>query len=216
MEEMIRKFLEVCSGDGYGYGRGYGYGYGDGSGSGDGDGYGRGRGSGYGDGRGDGSGDLFGVVLNSHKIHNIDGVKTIIYSVHKDCAKGAIVNDDLTLTPCYIVKRQNFFAHGDTIHKAQEAINQKLLQNMPIEERIKAFREKFKSGISYYPIKAFYEWHNTLTGSCEMGRNQFAKEHNVDLNSKMTVKEFILLTENAYGGDIIKMLKPYYFEEDKP
>ena len=209
MEEMIRKFVEVCSGSGYGYGSGSGDGSGDGYGS----GYGYGSGDGYG--YGYGSGSLFGAVLNSHKIHNIDGVATIIYSVHKDCAKGAIVNDDLTLTPCYVVKRGNTFAHGETLREAMAALNDKLFADMPVEERIKVFCEEFKPN-TVYSNRLFYDWHNKLTGSCEMGRSQFAKEHDVDLDSGMTVEEFIKLTENAFGGEIIKMLKSYYCAEEKP
>ncbi len=40
-----------------------------------------------------------------------------------------------------------------------------------------------------------------------MGRQQFAKYHNVDLKGEMTVEEFITLTKNAFGGDIIKKLE---------
>jgi len=168
---------------------------------------------GSGSGSGSGSG-LVGTIINSNKVYDIDGVATIIYRVYKDCAKGAIVNDDLTLTPCYVVKRSNVFAHGATLRKAVAALNDKLFADMPVEERIKAFCEEFMPKIAY-SNKTFYEWHNKLTGSCEMGRTQFAKEHNVDLEAVMTVEEFIKLTENAFGGKIIKMLKPYY-EEDKP
>lgn len=57
MEEQIRKFLSIYSGDGYGDGYGYGSGYGSGDGSGSGSGYGDGSGDGYGDGSGYGYGD---------------------------------------------------------------------------------------------------------------------------------------------------------------
>lgn len=191
MKEMIQRFDEVCSGIGWG------------------------SGNGNESGNGIGWGPLFGAVLNSHKIYNIDGVATIIYRVCKDCAKGAIVNDDLTLTPCYVVKRGNVFAHGETLRNAMAALNDKIFADMPVEERIKAFREEFKPN-TIYSNRLFYDWHNKLTGSCEMGRTQFAKEHEVDLDSGMTVEAFIKLTENAYGGHVIQMLKPHYFEEDKP
>lgn len=37
------------------------------------------------------------------------------------------------------------------------------------------------------------------------------KTHNIDINNDvMTVKEFILLSENSYPGDIIKRLKASY------
>lgn len=201
------------SDSGSGYGSGYGYGSGsgyvDGSGHGYGYGYVSGSGNGYGSGSGYGYDGLIGAIINSFKIYNIDDIATIIYRVSGNCAKGAIVNDDLTLTPCYIIKSGNVFAHGSTLHKAREALDDKLFDNMPTEDRVKAFTEKFKPDTAY-SNQLFFDWHHKLTGSCEMGRNQFAKEHGIDLNSEMTVNEFISLTENAYGRNIIKMLKPYY------
>lgn len=53
-----------------------------------------------------------------------------------------------------------------------------------------------------------YEWHHRLTGSCELGRRQFAKDKGIDIeHGSMTVTEFIELTENAYGGEVIRHLK---------
>ena len=40
-----------------------------------------------------------------------------------------------------------------------------------------------------------------------MGRRQFAKDNGVDLDGEMTVEDFIALTKNAFGGDIIKQLE---------
>lgn len=40
-----------------------------------------------------------------------------------------------------------------------------------------------------------------------MGRQQFAKDHGVNLEGEMTVDEFIALTKNTFGGDIIKKLE---------
>ena len=40
-----------------------------------------------------------------------------------------------------------------------------------------------------------------------MGRQQFAKDHNVDLEGEMTVEEFITLTKDTFGGDIIRKLE---------
>mgnify|MGYP000988279633 CR=1 FL=1 len=68
------------------------------------------------------------------------------------------------------------------------------------------FKEKFKLNIKY-PVKDFYEWHHKLTGSCAMGRDNFAEYNNIDVkNDKMTVQEFIKLTQNSFGGDVIKQL----------
>ena len=76
-------------------------------------------------------------------------------------------------------------------------------------ERIRLFVESHEDGKAY-PNQDFFEWHNKLTGSCLMGREQFAREHEVDLEASMTVREFIKLTENAYGGSTIRKLKEFY------
>lgn len=225
LDEKIKAFLTVNSGSGYGYGDGYGYGYGDGSGSGygygygDGDGYGSGYGygSGFGDGYGDGygygsgSGDGYGdgygdgvKSFNRETVYQIDGVNTLIHSVRGNTAHGAILNGDLTLTPCYIVKQDGFFAHGETLREAMEALRDKLFEDMPEDERIDAFlRETDRE--KTYPTQYFYDWHHRLTGSCDMGRKQFARDHGVDLErGVMTLTEFLELTKDAYGGDVIR------------
>ena len=207
------------SGNGFGYGSGYGQVYGCGDGSGDGSGYGSGYGHGYGDGSGNdsGSGNSFGSgngfgygsglkSINSKKIYMVDDIAITISHIHGNAAKGTIINNDLTETPCYIVKEGKYFAHGKTLAEANAALQDKLFDKMSVEKRIAAFWTCHKRGIKY-PTKDFFEWHHKLTGSCLMGRQQFAKDHDVDLNGEMTVEEFIALTKNAFGGDIIKRLE---------
>ncbi len=201
------------SGSGYGYGYGYGsgdgsgsgYGYGDGSGDGSGDGYGSGSGYGYGDGYGDGYGVKF---FNGDPVHTIDDVPTILRHVRGNVAHGAILNLDLTTTPCYVVRQDNRFAHGETLAEAMEALRDKLFEDMPEEERIAAFLRETEDGKAY-PAQYFYDWHHRLTGSCDMGRRQFARDHGIDVeHAAMTLQEFLDLTKNAYGGDVIrKVLK---------
>ncbi len=198
-------------GSGSGDGSGYGFGYGDGSGSGDGSGYGFGYGDGFGSGYGDGSGFGYGdgfcdgiKSFNGAPVYRIDGVNTLIRSVHGNTAHGAILNGNLTLTPCYIVKQDNVFAHGETLREAMEALRDKLFEDMPEDERIDAFlRETDRE--KTYPTQYFYDWHHRLTGSCDMGRKQFARDHGVDLeHGMMTLTEFLELTKAAYGGDVIQ------------
>ena len=229
LDEKIKAFLAASSGSGdgdgsgdgsgSGSGSGYGYGYGSCSGSGDGDGSGDGSGDGYGDdsgygygygygygsGYGYGYGDGSGIKsFNGEPVFRIDGVNTLIRSVRGNTAHGAIVNEDLTLTPCYIVKQENVFAHGETLRGAMEALRDKLFEDMPEDERIDAFlRETDRE--KTYPTQYFYDWHHRLTGSCDMGRKQFARDHGVDLeHGMMTLTEFLELTKDAYGGDVIR------------
>ena len=233
LDDKVKAFLSVTYGSGYGYGSGSGsgdgsgYGYGDGDGSGYGDGYGSGSGDGPGDGSGSGSGDGSGYGygygygygdgdgdgdgygdgiknFNGEAVYKIDGVNTLIRSVRGNTAHGAILNGDLTLTPCYIVKQDNVFAHGKTLREAMEALRDKLFEDMPEDERIDTFlRETDRE--KTYPTQYFYDWHHRLTGSCDMGRKQFARDHGVDLeHGMMTLTEFLELTKDAYGGDVIR------------
>ena len=216
MEKIkIEQFLELNSGDGYGYGSGDGsgggYGSGDGSGGGYGSGYGFDDGYGYGSGDGsrDGSGDGNDTIksINGKKIHCIDGQPTILNSIHKDVARGAILQVDFTLKPCYIVKSRGYFAHGETIKKAMEDLKEKIFNDIDVEEKIDAFLGEFELD-KKYPAHKFYEWHHKLTGSCEMGRKTFVENHNIDLDKdEFTVEEFIELTQNDFGGEVIKELK---------
>ena len=216
MEEIkILEFISSGSGYGYGYHDNYDNGSGDGSGYGSGygysDSYGDGSGNGSGSGSGDGYafGDCYGSNLksiNGKKIYMIDGIAITISHIHGNIAKGTIVNRDLTETPCYIVKEGKYFAHGKTLAEAREGLQDKLFDKMSIEARIMEFWKYHKKGIKY-PTKDFFEWHHKLTGSCLMGRQQFAKDHGVDLDGEMTVEEFIALTKNSFGGDIIKKLE---------
>ena len=202
-------------GDGYGYGSGYGdgdgdgYGCGDGDGSGYGDGYGDGcgYGSGYGSGYGDGYGSGYGIkTFNNYNVFIIDGIQTIITNIMGSYAKGFILESDFNLKPCYIAKGKGLFTHGNTLRKANEDLQNKIMQNLDIDEKIQIVIGEYEHG-KRYSTRDFYKLHNFLTGSCEMGRSQFAKDHNIDLDGEMTMDEFIDLTEEAYGGCVIKQLK---------
>lgn len=200
-------------GDGSGWGNGYGndYGdgwgngcgndYGDGGGCGNGYGWGYDDGSGYGDGRGNGIGKV-----NNKAVYQIDTIPTIIEHILGNVAKGCMLNADLTLTPCYIVKGNGHFAHGETLTEAVESLRSKIFESMNPDEAISAFLEKFDSNKTYAGHD-FYKWHHYLTGSCEMGRNAFVKARGIDLNDTFSVDEFIDICINEYGGEIIKELK---------
>ena len=217
-QEKIERFLAVTRNNGSGYGSGsgdgdgygYGYGYGSGYGSGSGSGYGSGSGSGSGDGDGDGSGIK---AIDGRAVYNIDDVQTVLFQVHGNVAKGAIVQGDLTLEPCFVAKGVNCFAHGETLHEAVQALKEKQMETMPPEERARAFAAEFKAG-ELYPNMSFFSWHHRLTGSCEMGRRQFARDHGIDLSASMTPEDFIRLTMNDFGRDVIRLLLPYYGMEE--
>ena len=184
----------------------YGNGFGDSNGSGDGDGLCCGYGSVDGSGEG---GDVSAMnikTFNGHIIDYIDGVPTIITNIHNNVASGFIIGFDMTLMPCYVAKAGNYFAHGETLKNAVEDAEAKEVREMPIEERIEKFIEVFGSLDSEHTGKEFYDWHHILTGSCRMGRDKFCKENGIDLTKKYSVKYFLNITKNSYGGDIIKQI----------
>jgi hypothetical protein len=224
LENRIIKWLKVDdkNGDGDGYGSGYGngsgngsgdgYGYGSGYGYGNGNGYG--NGSGNGNGYGNGSGNGYGLKsINGKRIWIVDHVATVITAISRNVAKGFIFNKDFTQKPCYIVKSHNKFAHGETIKQAMKDLEEKIFEDMDTEEAINEFRNKFSKDKKYKGI-TFYKWHHILTGSCTMGRDSFVQNHQLNLNKLYTVKEFIELTENDYGREVIRQLKQYYTKEE--
>lgn len=207
-------------GSGAGYGSGGGDGYSNGSGNGFGNGYGCGDGGCYGDGYGCGVGGCGGSYsgkgvneLNGENVHLVDGIQTIIKSVHGNIAQGFILKSDLTLQHCYIVKEQNYFAHGDTLHDAFTSLQEKLeriYDESTEEERIEAFVKKFPNYDTPYSNRDLFDYHNVLTGSCSMGRESFCKDKGINLDGSTTVREFVSLTKDSYGSDTICKLPQAY------
>ena len=197
LEDKIAEFIACnCEGN-----LNNSYGSGHGSGGGSDDGYGSGGGS-----------DDGGIKsLNSQRVYLIDGVNTIIYSVKNNIAKGALINGDFTLNDCYIAKVDNCFAHGKTAHEAFKSAQEKALLKEPIEKRVEMFITEFPNLDEKIHAQELFYWHNILTGSCELGRKHFAKEHDVNIETdSFTPREFIKLTKDAYGGENIKLLEKYY------
>lgn len=227
LETRIKEFLITTSGNGSGLGYGCGYfdrngiffGFGSGdapgkgyiSGDGDSDGCGYCDGYGSGDGAGIGCGVGKGVKeLNGDNVYLIDGIQTIIKSVHGNIAQGFILNSDLTLQPCYIVKENNKFAHGDTLHDAFTSLQEKLYDGSTEEERIEAFVKKFPNYDTPYSNSDLFAYHHVLTGSCRMGRESFCKDKGINLDGSTTVRDFVSLTKDSYGSETIRRLPQAY------
>lgn len=209
----------VCAGydEGMGYGRGSGIGKGRGNGmscridySDDADnnhynGYGYSDGSGIGCGR-----SCLVKEINGNIVYMIDETPTIITSVRNNIAKGFIVKSDLQFEPCYIVKENNQFAHGFTLKDAFMSLQEKLYDDSTEEERIEAFKKQFPEYDVKYNNRDLFVYHHVLTGSCRMGREAFMSNKGLSLDGKTSVREFVKLTQDAYGGDIIKKLPEAY------
>lgn len=200
-ERLIKSILEFIK-PSFGSDSGSGSGKGSGSGS----GYSNGDGFGF----GLGSNKRPGIVqINNMYVFKIDGLPTIITKVRGNIAKGFLLDDDLTLSPCFIAKQNNLFAHGVTLRAAINSLQVKLFGKTPVNERIDLFMKKFKLGKKYKGT-LFFDWHEYLTGSCLEGRKHFIRNNNLSLDNEYTVEEFIKLTENSYGKEIIKELKKAY------
>jgi hypothetical protein len=132
-------------------------------------------------------------------------------SIKKDIALIEIINKDLTTTKTFLAKDGNFFAHGKSIKEAADAAYKKKIINMDVESKINLFVKKFNFN-SVQSNKTFFNWHHTLTGSCYQGRIRFVEEKDIDLNKSMSTKEFLELTKNEYGGDIIKKIIQTYIQ----
>ena len=172
-------------------------------------GYGYGDGDGYGYGDGDGYGYWF-KTLNGQSVDMVDGLPTILTRIIGNAAKGFIIRADLSLAPTFVCKQGNTFAHGETLHKAREALLEKLFDDMPTEERIEAFCAEFKPGVKR-PAMDFFSWHHRLTGSCEQGRREFARQNNVDIDGDvLTPEEFFELTRDSYSGSIIRQTEEVF------
>ena len=173
-------------------------------------GSGYGYGDGYGSGSGYGSGD--GVEsFNGEPVFDIDGVQTILRSIRRNYAYGAILNTDLTLTPCYVARIGDHFAHGATLREAVADATAKDMHGRPVETRIADFIRAFPD--CEKPVKGtdLYKWHNILTGSCKAGRDAWCRDMGLNPEKeKMSPRRFCELTRDSYGGEIIKKLMDAY------
>ncbi len=219
-QQEIERFLAVNPNSmdyGFGCGKGAGYGYKNGNGFGVdeskenrqdlrngccGNGDGKGWGNGYEDGNGFGYGEGTNIdipFINGYPIRFINNLSTLIYQIRGNYAKGAIIDDEFNITPCFIARIDNCFAHGSTLHEADRDAQAKALENSSFEKRIQRFVEKYPDPNKPVPFADLFNWHNILTDSCWRGHKQFVKRHNLDTDAKYTPRFFIELTQKAYG-----------------
>ena len=145
------------------------------------------------------------------KVYYIDGIPCCPRHVRNNFAFVDIIEEkDFSTTPMFIAKGHGLFAHGMTIKEAAIALEEKRVAILGFEERKQEFFEKFLESFNdhdKYPAKEFSLWHGRLTGSCEAGREHFAKEHNINLDEDMiTLAEFFEIVKGAYGWGIIKKI----------
>ena len=192
----------------YGSGYGNGSGYGDGSGNGYGRGYGKGYGKGCGYGNGSGSGDGDGSGYGSGKGYGIkgyvavDGIYCRLLNQKNNCYK---VETFPEREICYLADYQGEITHGKTLKEAAQAAKTKFFTKLNFAEKKTEFLELFQTK-KKLSGKVLYEWHGILTGSCKFGRDRFCEQHNIDLQKKYTLGEFVKIVKDDFGGDKIKEL----------
>ena len=191
-DEAIMAFLSQGSGDGWG--------------SGSSDGSGDAWGDAWGDGNGSGDGNI--CKVGRVNIYYVDNEPTAIYSIHGNYARCGVLLQDFTFADCYVARCGNSFAHGITLQQAIEDARAKAMRTMSVDERVEQFLSTYPDPEALIPAKELFNWHNILTGSCLFGRQQFCAERGIDVeNDNFSVKDFIKLTINSYGGDVIAKLK---------
>ena len=160
-------------------------------------------------GSGSGSGDGSGILsFNGQKVYMVDGVQTLIYHVWGNYAKGAVLNGDLTLTSCFIARVGDFYGHGDTLHEAFNAANEKAMDGMDEDERIDLFVKEHPDLDKEYDD--LFKWHHILTGSCDFGRRQWCKDHGYEPTDSITIRTFLEQTRNDYGHEVITKVRERY------
>ena len=146
---------------------------------------------------------------NNKKYIKVDNMFTVIDSCKGNVYRVHSIGSDKVM---YLVTDgNNNWAHGDTLHQAHRDMNAKAMEKRPLKDRIDMFRKQFSDPDKKIPARDLYDWHHTLTGSCEAGRNHFAREHGIDIDKdSFTVREFISLTCKSYGSDAILKLSAAY------
>lgn len=154
-----------------------------------------------------------GVVIktfNYQKVHYIDNIPTVLTHVKTNVAHGYMINSDLTTTQCVVVRYGNLYSHGATKREALVSMQEKIMAEMSIEDRVEWFYNKYPDLDEKISNNELFSSHGNLTGSCKIGREQFIKNHSIDLSGKTTVRQFIDLCESAYNTEAFNLLKGKY------
>ena len=135
------------------------------------------------------------TTVNNLKAKCFDSYPAIITSEHKleefTIFKGYNVEEIFSKTKNYyfVAEKDNFFSHGETIKKAIEDLN------------FKISREKLAKEPIYMDTLMSIARYRAITGSCQLGVENWMKKNNIKETDKLTVKELLPILEktNAYG-----------------
>jgi predicted acyltransferase (DUF342 family) len=150
------------------------------------------------------------VILNANFLNNINykSVDNYLFVIKKTSVKKGItihegynakgvVNGVLNEQPTiYVAEQGNYSAHGNTIKKAIEDLNFKILsdkiQNEPIQKDTIITKEKYRM----------------ITGACEFGCQQFMAANNLAQDIEIKAIDLMLILEKTkpFGYSKIKQL----------
>ena len=116
-----------------------------------------------------------------------------------------ISTKDFSEKKCFLADFKGYIAHGETVREALIDARAKYFSDLDFEEVKRQLLGRFqKEGT--LTVKELFVWHGLLTGSCVFGRSEFQKEHDLRDSDKLTLKEFVKLTENSFDWKHIKEL----------
>ncbi len=103
--------------------------------------------------------------------------------------KGGDLKD---LPKCFIVEKNGYFAHGETLREAIEDVTFKYFQdNSNLDELVSSIKAKGTITVVDYRL---------LTGACQMGCNNFMEENNITAD-ELPIEKVLELTKGYYGHD---------------
>jgi len=104
------------------------------------------------------------------------------------------------LRKCFIARRGELYAHGETIKDAVDDVNFKFLQiDFNASSLVDDIKTRQNVTINDYRL---------LTGACLNGVHQFLRSHCIDYENQESIplEQVISLTANAFGGERIAEL----------
>ena len=114
--------------------------------------------------------------------------------------------------PFFAIKDDDKIGIGASYGHASDVLLMKQTIGISEEQRLSEFIESHEKDKSY-TVENLWDWHRYLTLSCYSGGERFRDEHGLKMEDLMSIQHFISITENDFGGHIIKKLKPYYFSD---
>ena len=128
-------------------------------------------------------------ILYTKGILWADGIMSHIVSEKNEVFKVRILGAS---KDSYVVYRNGFFSHGNTIKEAKESLAYK------ISDRDTGEYLDWKLDKEYTRVE-LVQAYRKITGACEAGVRGFIKSNNVP--SKATLREAFKITKGAYGSD---------------